>query len=124
LTQIRPHRQFGEDNQIRGPQWLAEQAELGYVIHLATASDRQGLFAIADRYAHQLPGRLSYLPLKGQSSQGFALLYGPFASQAEAAMALSSLPRFIQQQSPQLRTMGEVKGHLGKDQARINPAAI
>jgi chromosome segregation ATPase len=112
LTNLRPHRSFGNGNVIHGPEWLARQPAGHYVIHLATLSDKQALYKLAERYSHYLKDDLAYVPVANASAQGFALIYGQFDSEGKASAALSRMPRYIERQRPNVYQMGAVQHYL------------
>ncbi|MET0029767.1 MAG: hypothetical protein ABW101_19205 [Candidatus Thiodiazotropha sp.] len=102
VTNLRPHRGFGSDNTIHGPEWVAALSPNSYVLHLATVSDKQELYQLAERYSHYLSQNLAYLPVQVRDTQQFALIYGPFNTQTEAQSGLSNMPRSISGHTPKL----------------------
>jgi chromosome segregation ATPase len=112
LTNLRPHRTFGNGNVINGPEWLARQPAGQYVIHLATLGDKQELYQLAERYSHYLKDDLAYLPVDANGAERFALVYGQFESEAKASAALSRMPRYIERQRPSVHQMGRVQRYL------------
>jgi DNA repair exonuclease SbcCD ATPase subunit len=112
LTNLRPHRSFGNGNVIHGPEWLARQPAGQYVIHLATLNDKQALYKLAERYSHYLKDDLAYVPVSNAGAQGFALIYGQFESEGKAAAALSRMPRYIERERPRVYQMGAVQHYL------------
>lgn len=114
LSNLHPSRSFGNGNVIHGPAWLAQQAAGQYVIHLATLSDKQALYKLAERYSHYLQDDLAYLPVNDNGAQHFALVYGQFESEAKASSALSRMPRYIERQRPSVHQMGIVQQYLAE----------
>jgi septal ring-binding cell division protein DamX len=112
LTNLHPHRTFGNGNVIHGPAWLAQQNAGQYVIHLNTLADKQDLYKLAERYSHYLKGDLAYLPVEVNGSQRYALVYGSFESEAKANSTLMRMPRYIERQRPSVHRMGTVQRYL------------
>ncbi|MCU7845111.1 MAG: hypothetical protein KZQ93_14875 [Candidatus Thiodiazotropha sp. (ex Monitilora ramsayi)] len=112
MNNIRPHKSFGNGNVIHGPEWLAAQAAGQFVIHLATVSEKQALYKLAERYSHYLKDDLAYLPIDVNGSQRFALVYGQFENEAKATSAMSGMPRYIERQRPSVHQMGTVQRYL------------
>ncbi|MCU7830288.1 MAG: hypothetical protein KZQ85_14585 [Candidatus Thiodiazotropha sp. (ex Myrtea sp. 'scaly one' KF741663)] len=112
MNNIRPHKSFGNGNVIHGSEWLAAQAAGQYVVHLATVSEKQELYKLAERYSHYLKDDLAYLPVSINDSQRFALFYGQFNTEAEATSAMSRMPRYIERQRPSVHQMGTVQQYL------------
>jgi uncharacterized phage infection (PIP) family protein YhgE len=102
VTNLQPHRGFGGDNTIRGPEWVSELSADSYVLHLATVVDKQALYQLAERYGHYLTRNLAYLPVQVRDVQQYALIYGPFATESEAKSSLSKMPRSIGGHTPKL----------------------
>lgn len=113
VTSMRPYRTFGNGNVIHGPEWVAAQSSSQYVIHLATVSDKQTLYTLAERYSHYLKDDLAYLPVTVNGAERFALIYGQFASEADAGSVLSRMPRYIERQRPAVYPMSRVQGFGG-----------
>ncbi len=114
VTNQRPTRTFGNGNTIHGPEWVAAQPAGNYTIHLATVGDQQALYALAERYSHYLKDELAYLPVQFRGTQRHALLYGQFASEAEATSALSQLPRTIERSRPSVQPMSRIQDYNEK----------
>jgi chromosome segregation ATPase len=112
LSNLHPHRSFGNGNVINGPEWLARQPAGQYVIHVATMSDKQELYKLAERYSHYFKDDLAYLPVDVNGSQRFALVYGQFENESKASAAKSRMPRYIERQRPTVYQMGSVQQYL------------
>lgn len=112
VSNMRPHRTFGNDNVIHGQEWLAQQPADHYTIHLATTADKQELYKIAERYHNRLNDELAYLPVMVDRAQRYALLYGNYKSQNEADATLNQLPRIIQRRRPSVHSMKQVQAFL------------
>lgn len=108
IANHRPRAVFGKDGMIHGPQWLLEQPADHYLIQLATVSEKQALYRLAERYGHYLQAELAYVPVP----QGYALVYGSFASQAEATTAQSGLPSMIEGRRPRIYPMAWVQAYV------------
>ena len=111
VTNLRPYKTFGNGNVIHGPEWVAAQPATNYAIHLATVSDKQSLYDLAERYSHYLKADLAYLPVQFKGSEQYALLYGQFASETEAMAALSSMPRHIERHQPAVYAMSTIQNY-------------
>ena len=109
VTNMRPYKTFGNGNVIHGPEWVAAQPGATYVIHLATVNDKQALYDLAERYSHYLKDDLAYLPVTFKGAPQFALLYGEFPSEADAASVLSRMPRYIERQRPAVYSMEKIQ---------------
>ncbi len=110
IANHRPQATFGKDGVIHGPQWLLGQPADHYLIQLATVSEKQELYRLAERYGHYLQDELAYVPVQ----QGYALVYGSFADWTEATNAQAGLPPMIEGQRPRIYPMGSVQGYLGQ----------
>jgi predicted nuclease with TOPRIM domain len=111
VTNMRPYKTFGNGNVIHGPEWVSTQPANIYVIHLATVSDKQELYNLAERYSHYLKDDLAYLPVEFRGSEQFALLYGQFPTEAEATSALTRMPHYIEHQRPAIYPMSSVQSY-------------
>lgn len=109
VTNLRPHREFGNGNVIHGPEWLANQPLDHHAIRLASVSDKQDLYRVAERYGHYLQHELAYLPVsQPQGQTRYLLLMGSFATVREAQQALRSLPHSIEFQRPTVAALRSV----------------
>ncbi|WP_232433048.1 hypothetical protein [endosymbiont of Ridgeia piscesae] len=108
VVAIAPLHQFGSDNTIHGPEWLASQPSNHYAIRLTSVASKQQLYKIADRYGHYLKQDLAYL----KSGNHYQLIYGSFNSYRAAASAMRRMP------SPDYRNRPQVE-QLARIQARI-----
>lgn len=114
VTSQRPNRSFGNGNVIHGPEWIASQPAASYTIHLATVSDKQALYDLAQRYSHYLDAEMAYLPVQFQGSERFALLHGIFDTESEAVSAVAQLPRYIERHRPSVTPMSRVQDENNK----------
>lgn len=112
VNNIRPNRSIGKDGVIHSGQWIAQQPAENYTIHIATVTDKQQLYKLAERYSKQLQDELAYLPVSVNQSKQFALVYGNYASRQEAESRLNGLPRYIERKKPSLHTMKQVQSYL------------
>lgn len=100
LNRVSPFSQFGADNIIHGPQWLAAQPGNNLVIQLAMVSDKKELYVIAQRYSHYLNEQLAYYVVKTELGEKYVLTYGSFTNKADISAALYRMPRNINFQRP------------------------
>ena len=112
VTNMRPHRSFGNNNVIHSGQWLTQQPANHYTIHLATVTEKQQLYKLAERYHSQLQDELAYLPVTVNQTQKYALLYGNYPSRHEADTTLNRLPRMIERRRPTVHSMQQVQAFL------------
>lgn len=112
VTNMRPHRKIGNDNVIHGSAWVARQPAANHTIHLATVSDKQELYKLAERYHSQLKDDLAYLPVTVRNEQRYALIYGNYSAQADAESALNRLPPMIERHRPSLHSMQQVQSFI------------
>ncbi|MCG8122654.1 MAG: hypothetical protein N0E55_01620, partial [Candidatus Thiodiazotropha taylori] len=112
VNNIRPNRSIGKDGVIHSGQWIAQQPAENYTIHIATVTDKQQLYKLAERYSKQLQDELAYLPVSVNQSKQFALVYGNYTSRQEAESRLNGLPRYIERKKPSLHTMKQVQSYL------------
>lgn len=105
MNNLHPQHTFGNGNVIHGPEWLAQQPAGRYVIHLATLTDKQELYKLAERYSRYLQDDLAYMPVDMHGAQGYALVYGTFESQTQASGKLSRMPRYMGRQRPSVQRL-------------------
>lgn len=115
LANLRPGRGFGKGNLIHGPEWLAGQPAGRFVIAVARVGDQQALYRFAERHGHYLRGaELAYLQVSSRQGRDLVLVYGNFATKAEADAALGLLPPALAGRHPAVLSMAEVQRHLAK----------
>ncbi|MEW8033965.1 MAG: SPOR domain-containing protein [Candidatus Thiodiazotropha endolucinida] len=114
VTNMRPHQTFGSDNTIHGSAWITKQSATNHTIHIATLSDKQEIYKLAERYHSHLKKDLAYLPVKSKNRQQYAMIYGNFSTAADAKSALNRLPRMIQRHRPSVHSMGQVQSFIAK----------
>jgi hypothetical protein len=112
VSNIRPNKSIGKNGVIHGEQWLAKQPAENYTIHIASVTDKQQLYKLAERYNNQLQDELAYLPVAVNQKRQFALVYGNYATLKEAENRLNGLPRYIDRKRPSLHTMKQVQSYL------------
>lgn len=113
VSNISSFTQFGKDNIIHGPQWIAGQASDGFVIHIATATDKAALYDIVQRNGSYLKDTLAYVPVKtGQGNTVYALIYGNYESHVQASSVLNDLPYRINWQQPSIQAMAAIQRDL------------
>ncbi|MEW8505239.1 MAG: hypothetical protein AB2598_00920 [Candidatus Thiodiazotropha sp.] len=112
VTNMRPHRKIGNGNAIHGSAWIAKQPAANHTIHLATVSEKQEIYKLAERYSNHLRDDLAYLPVTIRNTQKYALIYGNFSARSEAESALNRLPPMIERNSPSLHTMQRVQSFI------------
>lgn len=112
VSNIRPNKSTGKNSVIHGGHWLAKQPAENYTIHIASVTDKQQLYKLAERYSNQLQDELAYLPVTVNQSRQFALVYGNYATLKEAENKLNGLPRYINRKRPSMHTMKQVQSYL------------
>ena len=91
VTNLRPHRTFGNGSVINGPEWVAAQPAERYTVRVATVTTKQDLYKTAERYSHYLKQDLAYVAQKN----GYALLLGSYDSVQAARIGMASLPYYV-----------------------------
>ncbi|MES9970648.1 MAG: hypothetical protein ABW092_11490 [Candidatus Thiodiazotropha sp.] len=114
VTNMRPHKTFGKGNVIHGSKWVANQPAENHTIHLATVSDKQEMYKLAERYHTYLDDELAYLPVTVKSTQKYALIYGNFSAANDAASALNRLPQMIHRHRPSVHSMKQVQSFISE----------
>jgi septal ring-binding cell division protein DamX len=109
LNHISPFSQFGKDNVIHGPEWLAAQPADNYAVLLASSGSKQGLYEYAQRYNRYLRDSLAYYTMDSTWGQRYVLVYGSFANQSEAAASLWRMPPQLSMQRPTLTRIGDLQ---------------
>ena len=109
LNYTSPFSQFGGDNTIHGPQWLATQAANRFAIQVASTTSKKELYTIAQRYSYYFKQNLSYYKLNTTQGERYVLVYGSFASNAEANSALWNMPQQINFQRPIVSRIGDIQ---------------
>jgi chromosome segregation ATPase len=112
MSNSNPNRSIGKNGVIHGDHWIAQQPAKNYTIHIASVSEKQQLYKLAERYSNQLQDELAYLPVTVNQGRQFALVYGNYTSLQEAESKLHGLPRYIDRKRPSLHTMGQVQSYL------------
>jgi DamX protein len=109
---MRPHRRIGNGNPIHAAEWISHQPAGNHTIHLATLSDKQAIYKLAERYHTHLTDDLAYLPVSVRNTQRYALIYGNYPGATEAESALNRLPRMIERQRPTVHSMKQVQSFI------------
>ena len=109
LNRVSPFSQFGKDNIIHGPQWLAVQPSNKLVIQLSMVSDKKALYEIAQRYSYHLKQQMAYYTVKTAQGEKYVLTYGSFANNAEVSAALYRMPHYINQRRPSVAHMADIQ---------------
>jgi septal ring-binding cell division protein DamX len=112
ISNISPFSRIGSNNIIHGPQWLAQQAADSFAIQVAAVTDRDELYAIAQRYNHYLQDELSWYTSNSASGEKFVLVSGGYDGEREAAAVIRRLPRYINFQRPVITRMGDIQKQL------------
>jgi DNA repair exonuclease SbcCD ATPase subunit len=112
VTNMRPYRGIGNDNTIHGSDWITKQPASNHTIHLATVSEKQELYKLAERYHSYLKDELAYLPVTAGEVKKYALIYGNYTALSEAESVLSRLPQMIERHRPSLHTMQQVQSFI------------
>ena len=112
ISNISPFSQIGSNNIIHGPQWLSQQPADHYVVQVATVTEKNDLYDIAQRYNHYLKDELSFYTVKSAQSEKYVLVSGGYAGEREAAAVMQRLPRYVNFQRPTITRMGDVQKQL------------
>ena len=93
---LAPLYNFGSDNTIHGSEWLSKLNADKFSIKIATVSDKQDLYEIAQRYNYYFTEELGYF----QNADGqFTLVYGGnFDSEAQINELMRKMPSYMNQQ--------------------------
>lgn len=90
IRYMAPLYNFGSDNTIHGSQWLSQLNPQQQSIKVASVSDKQELYEIAQRYNHYFSQDLAYFEQDGN----FTLIYGgKFDGDAAIQQQLRDMPR-------------------------------
>ncbi len=93
-----PLYNFGSDNTIHGSQWLIQLKPEQYSIKIATVSDQQDLYDIAQRYSYYFDQDLAYFM---NAEKQLTLIYGgKFESEQQVNDVLRHMPRYMNNQRP------------------------
>ncbi len=91
---LAPLYNFGSDNTIHGSQWMSQLDPEKFSIKIATVSDKQQLYDIAQRYNHYFKQELAYFANAEQ--QQFTLIYGgDFDSEQQVSELLRRMPTYM-----------------------------
>lgn len=93
--------------------WLQQQAASAISIQLFGSADEQKIKQQLELLVHQIEGDKLYVyRTKVRNTPFITVVYGTFASRAEAAKAIKVLPRGLRSYQPQLRTVGGIRKEL------------
>jgi chromosome segregation ATPase len=109
VTNMRPHRTVGNRHPIHSAEWISRQPAGNHTVHLATLSDKQAIYKLAERYHNYLKDDLAYLPVTIGNTRRYALIYGNYPGVTDAESALNRLPRMIDRQRPTVHSMKQVQ---------------
>ena len=112
VSNISPFSQIGSNNIIHGPQWLSQQPADNYVVQVASVTDKNDLYDIAERYNHYLKDELSCFTIKSGQSEKYVLVSGGYTSEADAASVIRRLPRYVNFQRPVMTRMGNIQKQI------------
>ncbi len=105
-----PLYSFGSDNTIHGSQWLLQLNPELYSIKIATVSDQQELYDIAQRYSYYFEQDLAYFM---NAEQQLTLIYGgKFESEQQVSEILQHMPRYMNNQRISSISNTEVLGQV------------
>ena len=90
---LAPLYNFGSNNTIHGSQWLARLDPERFSIKIASVSDKQDLYDIAQRYNNHFTGELGYF----QTQDGqYTLIYGgQFEDEATVIELMRRMPAYM-----------------------------
>lgn len=91
---LAPLYNFGSDNTIHGSQWMSQLDPEKFSIKIASVSDKQQLYDIAQRYNHYFKQELAYFA--SVDGQQFTLIYGGnFDSEQQINELLRRMPAYM-----------------------------
>lgn len=87
--------------------WLVTQSAENYTVQLVTSTNEE----IIQQYytENKLQGQAGYFRSRRQGQYWYSLVYGSFATVAEASVAVEQLPVGLKKWSPWIRNISEVK---------------
>ena len=96
IRYMAPLYNFGSDNTIHGSEWLSKLDSSKFSIKIATVSDKQALYDIAQRYNRYFTEELGYF----ETADGqYTLIYGGnFDSEQQIAELMRRMPSFMGRQ--------------------------
>lgn len=109
VSAISPMDNFGGDNILHGPQWLSELPKDKYMIQLASVTDKQELFEIAQRYNHYLSQPVSYFT---DTNGNHVMMYGLFDTDRIALSVMQQMPYRFGSQRPVVRSVSSVQNMI------------
>ncbi len=90
---LAPLYNFGSDNTIHGSEWLSKLNADQFSIKIATVSDKQELYEIAQRYNRYFTEELGYFKT---ADDQYTLIYGGnFDSEQQIAELMRKMPNFM-----------------------------
>jgi len=81
ISNISPFSQIGSNNIIHGPQWLTQQPVEHFAIQVASVTDKNDLYDIAERYNRYLKDELSYFTVNSGQAEKYVLVTGGYTSE-------------------------------------------
>ncbi len=114
LSQSSPFSQIGDDNIIHGAQWLATLPKENFIIQLALVDNMDALYEIAYSYNFHLKDRLSYINVNDNGALKYALLSGNYTTHNQAALAIDSMPHYIDMQLPQIKPIAVIQQQIAQ----------
>lgn len=113
LNASSPFQQFGDDNVIHGPEWLAKQDASAFMVRLLTVDDKQALYDIADRYSYFLKQKLAWYPVSNASGkQRYVLLAGIYKDETAAQQLIQRMPAPSFDEAPAVESMTAIQKKL------------
>lgn len=109
INRISPFSRFGKNSVIHGPQWISEQSANNLVIQIATVSNKDQLYEIAQRYNYYFKDEMSYFTVTAGQEEKYVLVYGNFIDANKASAVIRSMPRYFNFQRPQIKSLGDIQ---------------
>ncbi len=109
-----PFSQIGNDNVIHGQQWIAGLPGDHYTVQLAYVDDTSAMYELAEQYNHYLKNSLSYFEVDENGKTKYVLLSGDYATSDAAIAAINAMPRYIGEQRPMQRKLGDIQNYIVK----------
>ena len=115
FTNDSPFSQIGNDNIIHGAQWINTLPAQNFSVQIAYVDSRDAMYEIAGYYNTYLRDSLSYFEVTDKGVTKYVLLSGNYATQQQASAKLQSMPRYIDEQKPVVRNLGDIQRFLSRN---------
>ena len=110
-----PFSQIGNDNIIHGAQWINTLPAQNFAVQVAYVDSRDAMYEVAGYYNTYLRDSLSYFEVTDKGVSKYVLLSGNYATQQQASAKLQSMPRYIGEQKPVVRNLGDIQRFISQN---------